>query len=171
MTQNVIVAQRVSNEGNQSNWQVAVRVPSGKMFARRTCSAAIKAMRYMFLLKARHGYEISKECLRMLKEEHRQNKAALESAPMQEESVMKHQIKASQIDIDQITMLLEEPGVNFVDIRVKDLQVIITIKWGDWKHDHLCCRHIMQSLGYTFVREEVIEEDGSDAYSAVHYYK
>lgn len=170
MTQNVIVAQRVSSEGNQSNWQVAVRVPSGKMFARRTCSAAIKAMRYMFLLKARHGYEISKECLRMLKEEHRLNKAALESAPMQEEVGVQPTV-APLYDLSYVRAVLCETAISVDEVFSEDFMLCVSISWGDWKHDHLCCRQLMQQLGYTFVREEVTEDDGSDAYSAVHYYK
>lgn len=170
MTQNVIVAQRVFSEGNQSNWQVAVRVPSGKMFARRTCSAAIKAMRYMFLLKTRHGFEISKECLRLLKEEHRLNKAALESARAEEGSGVQPTV-APLYDISYAKAVLSESPISFEDVYMEDFMLCVSISWGDWKHDHLCCRQLMQQLGYTFVREEVTEDDGSDAYSAVHYYK
>ena len=47
----------------------------------------------------------------------------------------------------------------------------IGISWGDWKHDHMRLDYIMESnfsvLPYKVV---VTEEDGSDCYSAKHYY-
>ena len=49
--------------------------------------------------------------------------------------------------------------------------ISIDIDYGDWKHDHLCCDHIMKENGYTLINEVVTEEDGSDTYSSIHYYK
>lgn len=48
--------------------------------------------------------------------------------------------------------------------------VIIYVEWGDWKHDHICLRNIMQQNGFNLVGEDVTEEDGTDAYSATHFY-
>lgn len=48
--------------------------------------------------------------------------------------------------------------------------ISICITWGDWKHDHLRLDNIMEGLGYTHITTNVTEEDGSDAYSATHYY-
>lgn len=53
----------------------------------------------------------------------------------------------------------------------EDGQIEIEIGWGDWKHDHLCCDHIMRENGYTLINEVVTEEDGSDTYSSIHHYR
>jgi hypothetical protein len=49
-----------------------------------------------------------------------------------------------------------------------DGSVEISVDWGDWKHDHLYLNHVMRENGYILMGEEVTEEDGGDAYSAVH---
>lgn len=41
---------------------------------------------------------------------------------------------------------------------------------GDWKHDHARCDYVMEQNGYTLLKKEVTEEDGSDWYTAIHYY-
>lgn len=47
----------------------------------------------------------------------------------------------------------------------------VEISWGDWKHQHIYCDCLMKYLGYeTECEEEVTEENGSDCYSAIHYY-
>ena len=51
-----------------------------------------------------------------------------------------------------------------------DGTVEISVEWGDWKHDHLYLNHVMKENGYIPRGEEVTEEDGSDAYSAVHIF-
>ncbi len=50
------------------------------------------------------------------------------------------------------------------------------IHWGDWKHNHLRVYYLVeqfcQDRGYNVERDVIVtEEDGSDAYSAEHYYK
>lgn len=48
----------------------------------------------------------------------------------------------------------------------------VEISWGDWKHEHIWCDHLMRYLGYTTsCEEEVTEENGSDCYSAIHFYE
>lgn len=49
-----------------------------------------------------------------------------------------------------------------------DGSVWVSVDWGDWKHDHLYLDHVMRENGYILMCKEVTEEDGSDAYSAVH---
>jgi hypothetical protein len=49
-----------------------------------------------------------------------------------------------------------------------DKVVYIELEWGDWKHDHLCLKWLMEKNGFTQIGENVTEEDGSDCYSAVH---
>ena len=48
--------------------------------------------------------------------------------------------------------------------------VILSISWGDWKHDHGWCDNLMSYIGYTCKDEVVTEENGSDCYSSDHYY-
>ena len=48
--------------------------------------------------------------------------------------------------------------------------VVVDISWGDWKHEHLWTRDLMHFLGYTEIASKVTEEDGSDCYSAEHYF-
>ena len=49
--------------------------------------------------------------------------------------------------------------------------VSVEIEWGDWKHEHRYLDYIMNELGYSLYTEDVTESDGSDCYSALHYYK
>lgn len=56
---------------------------------------------------------------------------------------------------------------------VEDSEVMcaIEIAWGDWKHEHLCLEWAVKEV-YPNVQHSsaVTEEDGSDCYSAVHYF-
>lgn len=48
--------------------------------------------------------------------------------------------------------------------------IVVDIDWGDWFHQHLWARDLMRYLGYTEIGSKVTEEDGSDTYSAEHYF-
>lgn len=48
--------------------------------------------------------------------------------------------------------------------------IVVSISWGDWKHEHGWCNDLMGYLGYTEIGNRVTEENGSDCYSAEHYY-
>lgn len=48
--------------------------------------------------------------------------------------------------------------------------VIVSVEWGDWKHSHAYLDNLMGRLGYVKDNETVTEEDGSDCYSADHYF-
>ena len=48
--------------------------------------------------------------------------------------------------------------------------LVVSISWGDWKHSHLWARDLMKYLGYTEIGNKVTEENGSDCYSAEHYF-
>ena len=56
--------------------------------------------------------------------------------------------------------------------RYMDLPVaVVSIHWGDWKHEHLRCDYLMeQKFGASKIKVEVTEENGSDCYSADRYY-
>ena len=52
-----------------------------------------------------------------------------------------------------------------------DLPVmVVDISWGDWKHEHGWCKCLMEYLGYREIGCKVTEENGSDTYSAEHYF-
>ena len=46
--------------------------------------------------------------------------------------------------------------------------ILIQVNWGDWKHDHLWLRDLMDYIGYIQISERVTEDNGSDCYSAQH---
>lgn len=48
--------------------------------------------------------------------------------------------------------------------------IVLHISWGDWKHDHLRLDYFMDQLGFTCLKRETTEENGSDCYSAKHIY-
>lgn len=49
--------------------------------------------------------------------------------------------------------------------------IAVEIERGDWKHDHACLDYHMRENGYECFNEVVTEEDGSDCYSSIHYYR
>lgn len=52
-----------------------------------------------------------------------------------------------------------------------DMPVVdVDIHWGDWKHDHLRAKWIMEEKGAICLGDVVTEENGSDCYSAVHHF-
>lgn len=48
--------------------------------------------------------------------------------------------------------------------------VAVEIHWGDWKHEHARTRWLLTEAGYTHITSRVTEENGSDTYSAIHYF-
>lgn len=49
--------------------------------------------------------------------------------------------------------------------------ICVDIPWGDWKHSHMRADiQLMDKLGLECILKKVTEEDGSDCYSATHYY-
>lgn len=49
--------------------------------------------------------------------------------------------------------------------------VMIASITGDWKHEHARADYLMREIGYELISKKVTEEDGSDWYSADHYYR
>lgn len=75
--------------------------------------------------------------------------------------------------IRKIDDALTKGGVSAMVYRdnLLDDVVKIRIDWGDWKHDHWKARYIVNGVLDGEIRnwdEILIEEDGSDCYSAVH---
>lgn len=66
------------------------------------------------------------------------------------------------------------PHTFFVDETFDD-RLVISINWGDWKHEHGYADYLVKKffmdkgLGIE-VEREITDEDGSDTYSADHYY-
>jgi len=48
---------------------------------------------------------------------------------------------------------------------------VVEIHWGDWKHEHKRCDWILGGMGYNLVSVDVTEDNGSDCYSALRYYR
>jgi hypothetical protein len=48
--------------------------------------------------------------------------------------------------------------------------VKVKIEWGDWKHDHRWCCDLMGYIGWDAGDCIVTDENGSDCYSAMHYF-
>lgn len=73
----------------------------------------------------------------------------------------------------QISELLKNNGL-YGDIEMVHLGsihgVYITIEWGDWRHEHGFCDHLMEQFGYVNTECQVTDSDGSDCYSAKHRY-
>ena len=49
--------------------------------------------------------------------------------------------------------------------------VCVEIEWGDWKHEHWRADWLIEEeLKGNKIKVEITEDDGSDTYSAIHYY-
>lgn len=82
----------------------------------------------------------------------------------------KIEIEKSLYDILNKNHLYPEEIGFFTDTVVK-----ISIACGDWKHEHLRLRWLLSELGYQYISSLYIsslttEDDGSDCYSADHYF-
>ena len=68
MIQKTIIANAEMNKKHEKmGWFIAVRVPSGKMYAMRNIVDPLKAMRYMYLLSRRENADIDRESLDQVK--------------------------------------------------------------------------------------------------------
>lgn len=76
-------------------------------------------------------------------------------------------------ETEQIDKFLSDNGLYHDGVsRDADGDICVEIVWGDWKHEHIWCDHLMGYLGYTTACETIVtEENGSDCYSAIHYYE
>lgn len=59
-----------------------------------------------------------------------------------------------------------------VDERPEINMIAYEITWGDWKHDHLRMDWMMEEnfKNLRSIHKVTTEEDGSDCYSAIHYF-
>lgn len=78
---------------------------------------------------------------------------------------------------NEIVKLINDNGIwAEVGISPIDYKIEIEIHWGDWKHDHLRTDSLvgtyLNSKGIHFIKSErETENDGSDTYSSIHYYR
>lgn len=73
--------------------------------------------------------------------------------------------------MEEIYKLMEDHKLFGEVVVATDKRIGIEIQWGDWKHDHAYLDYIMaETFPGVKVQTEVTEEDGSDCYSAIHYY-
>lgn len=61
------------------------------------------------------------------------------------------------------------------DVCVEDLwlsneRLFVRVR-GDWKHDHLRCQYLLEEDKYQIKSKFVVEEDGSDWYTADYYFR
>ena len=71
---------------------------------------------------------------------------------------------------ERLAKCLSDNGI-YADVYTNsEGQVLVSISWGDWKHEHGWCRSLMGYLGYTEDDVIVTEDNGSDCYSAEHYF-
>ena len=74
-------------------------------------------------------------------------------------------------DLELDTFLNDhEVSISDVNESPDGKAVIVSVEWGDWKHTHAYLDTLMKRLGYTKYHEAVTEENGSDCYSADHYF-
>ena len=72
--------------------------------------------------------------------------------------------------VQEIQEYLNENEI-FGEVAEWNNQLIISIEWGDWKKGHLWCKVLMGYIGFTEFASKVTDENGSDTYSAIHYFQ
>ena len=75
------------------------------------------------------------------------------------------------MDIEkEIYELLKEKEIYPMYIgQYETLPVYMVTIEGDWKHDHLYMRNVMEEAGYSQLKEECLPS-GSDWYASTHYF-
>ena len=75
-----------------------------------------------------------------------------------------------EYDDETTYYFLRDNGV-YADVYGNSEEILaVHIDWGDWKHEHLWAEQLMKYLGWAECDCVVTEEDGSDCYSATHYF-
>ena len=72
--------------------------------------------------------------------------------------------------MEQIETMLNENDY-YPEIGCNGSTITIDIHWGDWKHDHIAITNFITSyFPLKLINTIVTENDGSDCYSARHYF-
>lgn len=72
--------------------------------------------------------------------------------------------------IEEIESLLHKNGL-YPDVYQKDCYPSCTVTIfveGDWKHDHLYIKHLLSTIWFNEIREDVIGSQDSDYYKSEH---
>ncbi len=83
--------------------------------------------------------------------------------------LMPEEVFSKNDDDEQKAMKLFEKAKRYWETWEENGEISIDIE-GDWKHDHLFCDHLMGSIGYVKVSEDVQESD-EDFYESCHIYR
>lgn len=75
------------------------------------------------------------------------------------------------MNANKIREYLNSKGLYAGVYQLSEDMVEIEIIWGDWKHDHLYCKHLMEQIGFERLTVRVTEDNGSDCYSGIHTYR
>ena len=67
-----------------------------------------------------------------------------------------------------VERILREGGL--MDNCKVENAVIVSVSWGDWKHNHDKLISLMCQNGYIHKQEIVTEDNGSDCYTADHVF-
>lgn len=73
------------------------------------------------------------------------------------------------MSLKELQQFLNEKKL-YYDVDENEDCFIITIEWGDWKHDHGHLQYLMANIGFTLDRREITDSDDSDCFSATYYY-
>lgn len=80
--------------------------------------------------------------------------------------------KSNRERIEDLWKLFERESLYVNDIwQTSENRIVVEILWGDWKHEHARCDWLVSQHGGKPSGTMVTEEDGSDTYSAYHFYK
>jgi len=75
---------------------------------------------------------------------------------------------------NKIYKLMKENYIKgeIVEERTDRKIIAVEVIWGDWKHEHLALDWLMEENFSNLRNTQTVttEEDGSDCYSAIHYY-
>ena len=71
---------------------------------------------------------------------------------------------------EKIENIFSKYKLNYDYEYINEKQVLITIKEGDWKHDHLYLKNILSKNGFT-LEDEYYAESDDDCYDAEYTFQ
>lgn len=72
---------------------------------------------------------------------------------------------------EKIKNIFATNGINHEWWVQDDGNVVVSVFWGDWKHDHAALENLMNKNNFALIERIITEEDGTDAYSAEYVFK
>ena len=84
--------------------------------------------------------------------------------------LLKIQETVAMSKADKINEIMRKHNLHGEAYDESDRVVAVEIHWGDWKHNHLRLKWLVEEgmPDLKKVQEEVTEENGTDCYSAIH---